>query len=191
MNSRKIGSAGFGIAALLGAFIFSVAWIIAVCGDASWVLGENTISDLGVSDVQISADLFKYACIITGVLFAIFGIGKAIFEKKANCASGIFAIIAALALIAVGVYNKDFGNGNAHLFVAYMFFLFTAIAAILSGYGDYHEKKTIPTAITVVAFVVGLFAYATCSLALAEVVIVVCILIWAAAQGVKLAMEKA
>ena len=77
------------------------------------------------------------------------------------------------------------------VFVAYVFFLFTAIAAILSGYGDYHEKKTIPTAITVVAFVVGLFAYATCSLALAEVVIVVCILIWAAAQGVKLAMEKA
>ena len=96
-----------------------------------------------------------------------------------------------VALIAVGVYNKDFGNGNAHLFVAYVFFLFTAIAAILSGYGDYHEKKTIPTAITVVASVVGLFAYATCSLALAEVVIVVCILIWAAAQGVKLAMEKA
>ena len=191
MNSRKIGSAGFGIAALLGAFVFSVAWIIAVCGDASWVLGENTISDLGVSDVQISADLFKYACIITGVLFAIFGIGKAIFEERANRASGIITIIAALALIGVGVYNKDFGNGNAHLFVAIVFFLFTGIAAILSGYGDYHEKKTIPTAITVVAFVVGLFAYATCSLALAEVVIVVCILIWAAAQGVKLAMEKA
>ena len=191
MNSGKIGPAGFGIAAILGAFIFSVAWIIAVCADASWVLGENTISDLGVSDVQISADLFKYACIISGALFAIFGIGKAIFEEKSNRASGIITIIAALALIGVGVYNKDFGNGNAHLFVAIVFFLFTGIVAILSGYGDYHEKKTIPLAVTVVAFTAALFAFATCDLPLAEVAVVICILIWITTQGAKLAMSKA
>ncbi len=191
MTSGKIGPAGFGIAALLGAFVFSVAWIIAVCGDAGWVLGENTVSDLGVSDVQLSADVFKYASIITGLLFFVFGIGKAVFEKDANRASGIMAIIAALALIGIGTYSKDFGNGNAHLFSAVVFFLFIAASAALSGYGDHRQRKTIPAAITVVLFTASLLALATCSFELAEVVIIACVMIWAAVQGIKLAMSNA
>ena len=100
-------------------------------------------------------------------------------------------LIAGIALIGVGVFTKDFGNGNPHLFVAYLFFLFLAISVILSGIGDYYEKKTIPLAATVVLFMISLFSFAIQSLAMAEAVTVACALIWAVMQGSKLAMSKA
>lgn len=191
MNSRKIGPAGFGIAAVCGAFIFSVAWIVAACGDASWILGEDTLSMLGISDVQVSADAFNYACIITGVLFAIFGFGKLGFEKGCNRASGAMIIIAGIALLGIGIFTKDFGNGNAHLIVAYLFFLFLALSVILSGIGDYKEKKTIPVAATVILFMISFGSIAFQSLAMIEAITVACALLWAVVQGLKLSMSKA
>lgn len=191
MTSMKIGPAGPGIAAICAAFIFAIAWIVAACGDVTWVVGENTLSDLGVSDVGVSADAFNYGCIICGALFAIFGVGKAAFEKRCNSASGIMMIIAGLALIGVGVFTKDFGNGNAHLAVAYAFFLFLTISIILTGIGDYQEKKTIPVAVTVAIFMTALGCFALMSIEMAEAVAVACALLWAVVQGAKLAMSKA
>ena len=191
MNSSKVGPAGPGIAAICGSFILAIAWIVAACGDTSWIVGEDTLSVLGISDVQVSADAFNYGCIVAGILFAIFGLGKFAFETKCNRASGAMILIAGIALIGVGVFTKDFGNGNAHLFVAYLFFLFLAISVILSGIGDYYEKKTIPLAATVVLFMISLFSFAIQSLAMAEAVTVACALIWAVMQGSKLAMSKA
>lgn len=191
MTSSKIGPAGPGIAAICGAFIFAIAWIVAACGDLSWMVGEDTLSVLGVSDVQVSADAFNYGCMVTGVLFAIFGLGKFAFETKCNRASGAMILIAGIALIGVGIFTKDYGNGNPHLIVAYAFFLFLVISAVLSGIGDYNEKKTIPLAVTVVLFTTALITFAIQPLAMAEAVTVVCALIWAVVQGTKLAMSKA
>lgn len=191
MKSMKIGPAGPGIAAICAAFIFAIAWIVAACGDTTWVVGEKTLSMLGVSDVQVSADAFNYGCIVTGALFAIFGVGKAAFEKRCNSASGAMMVVAGLALIGIGVFTKDFGNGNAHLAVAYAFFFFLAVSAILSGIGDYQEKRTIPTAVTVVLFMTAFGSFALQSMEMAEAVTVACALIWAVVQGAKLAMSKA
>lgn len=191
MKQLKGSPAGFGVIAICAAFVFSIMWMVAALGDASWVIGENTLSDLGVSDVQITADLFMYACMIVGVLTVIFGIGKAGYETGCNRAGGILVIIAGIFLILVGYFNKDYGNGDIHLAAAYLFFIFLALSVFVTAFGDWAEGKTLAVAYSIIATVICIGCFAFESLALTEAVAVICGLGWFVAQGIKLSMSKA
>ena len=108
----------FAAIGLLAAFAFAVIFAVAANADSSWIYGESMISDLGVSDVQLSADLFNYGCLIVGVLLFVFGVGKAACEFGCNRASGCMLAIAAIFLILIGYIHSDFGNGNTHEAIA-------------------------------------------------------------------------
>ena len=64
----------FAVIGLIAAFALAIVISVAINGDSTWVYGENMLSDLGVSDVQLTADLFNYGCLIIGILVFVFGL---------------------------------------------------------------------------------------------------------------------
>ena len=112
MNVSNRHPGPFAAIGLLAAFAFAVIMIVAINGDSAWVYGENMLSDLGISDVQMTADLFNYGCMIVGILVFVYGLGKAVCETQCNRASGCILAIAAIFLVLIGYIHSDFGNGT-------------------------------------------------------------------------------
>ncbi|MDO5861684.1 MAG: DUF998 domain-containing protein [Thermoplasmata archaeon] len=189
MNATKRSPAPFAVIGIVAAFLFAVVWIVAAQSDSSWVLGENTLSDLGVSSVQFTADLFMYGCIITGILIFVFGLGKACCETRNSRAAGILVAAAGIFLVLVGIYNKDFGNGNIHVAVAYLLFLFLILAAIVSIAGDWAEGKRLSACATAILIVIVIGADIGNGLAYIEAVAVACALLWILIQSVKMILN--
>lgn len=186
MNATNRSPAPFAVVGIVAAAVFAVMWIVAASGDASWVLGESTISDLGISANDDTANEFMFACIITGILVIVFGAGKAYCEKGANTASGIFLAAAGLFLALVGIFDKNYGDGDAHQAFTYIFFIFTAVSAVCSMFGDHAEGKKINTAITAALILIVVGAVVGKELAYYESVAAVCALLWIVAESVKM-----
>lgn len=168
----------FALAGICAAFIFSVVWICASNADMSWMIGENSISDLGVSEVKLSVYMFKYGCIVCGILIFIFGFGKAKNEDRYNQISGYMISISGVFVVIVGVINKDMWSGNEHLIAAYAaFFLFT-IGVILSGFSDWKNKSMISVSVTIMllSIVIGISINGT--IEMTEAISTICAIIW-------------
>lgn len=189
MNVSTRNPGAFGAIGIFVVFAFTVAVNIAAYGDPSWIFGENTLSDLGVSDVQLSADLFNYGCVIGGILICIVGLGKAVCEQCANRASGMFLAFAGLLLLLIGFVHKDFDQGNTHLIIAILLFVFILAAALCSGYGDAKEGYRLNAAFTGIMILVAIGYAIGNSLAAAETVAVICALMWILSISVKMVFQ--
>lgn len=176
----------FAAVGILAAFAFAVILAVAANADSSWIYGESMISDLGVSDVQLSADLFNYGCIVVGILLFVFGIGKAACEFSCNRASGCMLAIAAIFLILIGYIHSDFGNGNTHTTIAILFFLFLFIAAVLSAIGDWKDGARLNGAVTSVLILVVLGCAVGMNIEKVEVIAVACAIVWVMAISAKM-----
>lgn len=176
----------FAAVGILAAFAFAVILAVAANADSSWIYGESMISDLGVSDVQLSADLFNYGCIVVGILLFVFGIGKAACEFNCNRASGCVLAIAAIFLILIGYIHSDFGNGNTHTTIAILFFLFLFIAAVLSAIGDWRDGARLNGAVTSVLILVVLGCAVGMNIEKVEVIAVACAIVWVMAISAKM-----
>ena len=190
MNVSNRHPGPFAAIGLLAAFAFAIVLIVAINGDSAWVYGENMLSDLGISDVQMSADLFNYGCMIVGILVFVCGLGKAVCETKCNRASGCILAISAIFLILVGYIHSDFGNGNTHDTIAILLFLFLFIAMVLSAIGDWRDGARINSAITVVLILIILGCAVGMSIAALEVITVACGIVWLAAISAKMIVPK-
>ncbi len=178
MNANTRSPALYACIGIFAAFIFAAIWVVAAQGDPSWVFGESMISDLGVSDVELTADLFMYGCIVTGLLAFIFGVGKAYTECGSNRLAGILVAIAGAFLVLVGLYNENFGNGNIHNTVAILFFLFLVLGMLASMVGDWAEGKRVNGAVTAVLIMVMIGVAVGKDLAYVESIAVICGLLW-------------
>ena len=186
MNATNRNPAPFAVIGLIMAFAFAILWIVAAENDPNWAFGDNKISDLGVSSIELTADLFKYACIVCGALAFVFGVGKAYCEDDANRASGIMCAIMGIFMALAGIYNADYGNGTLHETVAYLFFLFLFLAAALSVYGDWADGKRISGAIAAILVLIALSCIVGKSLEFTEGVAVICGLLWIMSESVKM-----
>ncbi len=124
---RRIGASS-GIVAPIIAFICILS-AIASYPQFSWT--NNALSDLGVVP-GITSSLFNFGLLAAGILafnFAIFGLftyfGKSWVGK---IGSAVFAA-AALALIAISVFNEHFSP--THYIVSVAFFTFAPIALFI------------------------------------------------------------
>lgn len=189
MNATKHSPAPFAVVGIVAAAFFAMMWIVAANGDSTWVLGESMISDLGVSDVEDTANEFMYGCIITGILVIVFGIGKAYCEQGASTASGIFLAATGLFLALVGIFDENYGNGDAHDAFAYMFFIFLFVAAACSIFGDHAEGKKINAAITAALILIVVGAIVGKEEAYYESAAAVCALLWIVAESVKMIFD--
>ncbi len=190
MNVKYPNPAVFAALGLFTAFAFAVILAIAINADPNWVYGENTLSDLGVSSVQLSADLFNYGCIIVGALICIFGLGKAGCEFRENRASGCMIAISGIFLLMIGFISKDFGNGNLHELIAYLVFLFLLVAVVLSAIGDMKEGNRLGGAITATLLLIALGSCVGMDLASVEVVAVACAILWIMNLSAKMLLSK-
>jgi len=116
-----------GIVAPVVAFTF-ISLAIAYSPQFSWT--ENALSDLGVVE-GVTAVLFNSGLIIGGILAIIFASGLFIFLRNrvlGKIGAFIFTL-AALALVAIGVFTENFGI--IHYYVSVAFFMFATISMLV------------------------------------------------------------
>ena len=176
----------FAVIGLIAAFALAIVIVTAIMGDPAWVYGENMLSDLGVSDVQSTADLFNYGCIVIGILVFVFGLGKSLCESSCNRASGCMLAIAGIFLILVGYIHSDFGNGNTHDTIAILCYLFLFIAMVLSAIGDSRDGYRLNSALTVVLILIILGCCVGMNIESLEVIATACAIVWLAGISAKM-----
>ncbi len=187
MNGEKRSAAGFGAIGVAAAFIFSIAWVVSATADPSWVLGSSYVSDLGVSDVSLTKDIFNYGCILTGALIMIYGAGKAYAYKNAECASGILLVFAGFMLILIGLIHE---GEPYHRAISILFFIFIAFAIISAGYSDGKAGRMLNAAAAAFAVSAALMALFGISVQMGESIAVIGALAWIVCDGMKLILSR-
>lgn len=186
MNATKRSPAPYAVIGILAAFILAVVVLVATENDPAWVLGESTLADLGVSDVELTADLFMYGSIVVGILLFVFGVGKAYTENKCSRASGVMIALAGIFMILLGYYTSDVGNGNVNDTYTWLFYIFLALAMILSVFGDWSEGKRISSVIAAILILVIIGGLVGKTLAYVEVLAMVCMILWLFSESAKM-----
>lgn len=116
-----------GIFAPVVAFTF-ISLAIASSPQFSWT--GNALSDLGVQE-GVTAILFNSGLIIGGILAIIFASGLFIFlHNRVLGRIGAFIFtLAALALVAIGIFTEN--SGRIHYYVSVAFFTFAPISMLI------------------------------------------------------------
>ena len=182
MTEVKRSAKGLGVLGLVAAILFAFIWIVAANADPLWILGDNTLSDLGTSDVELTKNLFNYGCMLTGVLIFIYGAGKTVVSEKAGAASGILLCAASVFLFCIGIYTNDY---NVHNYFAAAFFILLAFAVLCGGIDDGKNGRMLNAAVAACVLFSSLAVLAAMGLAMGEAVAVAMGLIWLAADGIK------
>ena len=190
MNVSFRNPGPFAAIGFLAAFALAVIITVAVNADSSWVYGENMLSDLGISDVELTKNLFNYGCIVIGVLVAVFGIGKALAENGCNRASGCFTAIAALFMIVIGFIHSDFGNGNTHDAAAVLIFLFLIVAMGLSAVGDWKVGASLNAALSSILILIIVGCFVGMEIEKVEVIAVACAIVWMLGVSAKMTFDS-
>ena len=116
-----------GIVAPILAFTF-ICLAVASYPQFSWV--DNALSDLGVVP-GVTAALFNYGLIISGMLFFIFSTGMFLFlgEKFVSRTGAFVFALACLALVAIGVFPENVKP--THYLVSVAFFVLLPISMLV------------------------------------------------------------
>ncbi len=163
----NVALAWSGIAA---AAVFIISLMAAVSLDGGWVLGENTLSDLGASATDARLAFNYGCCVLTAVLLAVFGFSSAAYAaNRSTAVGGIVMIIAAALLVMVGLIAKDSGDGTAHNLVSYTFFLTAFIAVCLYASGFWLNGRKLFAGLVLAALIALVGVYLGHGLAMLEV----------------------
>ncbi|MDR0778423.1 MAG: DUF998 domain-containing protein [Methanomassiliicoccaceae archaeon] len=132
VNERNIL---IGLAASLAVLAFGLSWYIAALSDPEWIFGANYLSDLGVSNAEMSRIFFNGGCIVAGILLTIAGTAMITCKKgKLHKGAGICAVISGIAMALVGIVTED--AGDPHIYVAVIAFGMGFLALILLAIRD-------------------------------------------------------
>jgi len=135
-KDRSIAFAWFG---MIGVAVFIMVWLCAAAADTTWQFGTNTLSEFGVSKTDASL-YFNYGCMITGILVAAFGAGRALYAKNiGHSAGGVLLVLGGAALALVGVYTMD--DGDIHKYVAVSAALFIFLSMIAMAAGNWYANR--------------------------------------------------
>ena len=186
MKEENRSAAGFGAIGLAAAFIFSVSWVVAASADPSWIVGNDYISKLGVSDVKLTADLFNYGCNLVGILMFVYGIGKAYAYRGGECASGLLVTIAGALLFLIGIIHS--GN-DYHVLISVLLFVFLALAILAAGATNAKEGKMLNAAVCACVLVAAAISFAGISPEMGEAVMVAGSMAWIIADSLKLIFD--
>ncbi|MDD3398599.1 MAG: DUF998 domain-containing protein [Candidatus Methanomethylophilaceae archaeon] len=178
---------------MAGAILFSIMWLMAIYADGSWVLGAETLSDLGHPS-RDGHPMFNAAAVIAGVLLSFFALGM--YQNHQSYLFGrvamLVALVASLFLIGVGIFPIHVTP--YHTIVSYAFFGLMIVALSLWTVHDYLRggQAQYFAGFTAVLLAISLAFLALTEIGMAEAVAVVCIMIWAVVQGIRmLKLEEA
>ncbi len=186
MKEENRSAAGFGAIGLGAAFIFSVIWVVAAAADPSWVVGEDYVSKLGVSSVDLTADLFNYGCMLVGILMFVYGIGKAYAYRSAECASGMLVAIAGVLLFLIGVIHS---GQDYHSAIAILLFVCLAFAIIAAGATDAKEGRMLNAAVCACVLAAAAISFVGISPEMGEAVMIAGSLAWIITDSLKLIFD--
>ena len=153
--------------------------MFAAIADPEWVLGEKSLSRMGLSEVPITKHLFSIACIVCGALGTIPARAMMIHNRGANRLSGLLLLLGCLFLIGVALFPIDDSVDTCfHDVLAFLFFGSALLAMMVSIVGDYLEgdrKMALFTAVLVLTFFVSYF---TTKFGVYEAIGVLALMVW-------------
>jgi len=151
---------------------FGIMWTAAVVVNGHWVLGRDTLSELG-GNVP-SRWVFNIAVIVAGLMGVDFSIGLAMMlaRWRTGIAGGALLAVASIGLISVGLFPID--TGTSHTLATIFFFGFAALAAFVLLYpvGRWANARGIPFIVLVLAIILSIASVALTPLPFAEAVAV-------------------
>ncbi len=102
--------------------------------DFSWT--NNALSDLGVQ-IGLTTSLFNYGLIVSGLLALVFAVGMFFYlrEKILGEAGAAVFILAALALVSIGLFPENVEP--MHYYASVAFFLLVPVAMLFLVAGFY------------------------------------------------------
>lgn len=178
--------------AALGIFLGAVMPLLLISeiiADGNWTFNYNTLSDLGVSDIETVALMFNGACMIGGLLMSVFGIGKAMVQTdRLDKACGASLALAGIFLFLVGIFTKD--SLSFHIPVSFMYFVLMLIAMFISISADYKNGRRIPAVFTSILLVITFASVPGFYFAGFEVIMVGCTYVWMTIQSLALGFCK-
>ncbi|AGI47171.1 hypothetical protein TALC_00157 [Thermoplasmatales archaeon BRNA1] len=164
-DAKKSGAA-YGWVAILAIAVFICAWIAAYSADSSWSWTESCLGDFGISDNEDAVHYFNYGCLLSGILLAAYGAGKASYEAKIGYKiSGLLTAFVGISVLFLGVFTLDYAGGDYFRFFGMLAAILVACSLIAECAGlwiDGGSKRAIAGIGIVFAIVVG-----TCALGLA------------------------
>lgn len=166
------------IIGLIGAIFFALLWTSAVIVDGNWILGEETLSELGGD--RPGKVYFNTGVIVMGIMGLLFAYGLYLILKGdliGRIGSSVL-FMGAVALIGVGIFPIT--TGDYHTFFSYAFFGLMLITMFILALPIWRESRLGPVGglVTVGALAISLVFLFTSSIPLTEAVAVICLLIW-------------
>ncbi|MDH7509328.1 MAG: DUF998 domain-containing protein [Methanomassiliicoccales archaeon] len=188
-NQQKIIRIGASCG-LTGAIIFAIMWIIAAMVDTNWVLGEQTLSELGGD--RPGRIFFNNGVIIEALLSIVFvfGLSKALRNDSLGKAGSAVFFLAAISLLGVGIFPIT--TGIYHTVASYSFFGLSLIALIILIRPLRSSKVfgAIFSIMTVVAIIISLGFLFFTNIPTAEAVAVICLLFWSSVISARMLTAK-
>ncbi len=162
---------------LLGALVFACLWTTAVAFDGNWILGEDTLSELGGD--RGGRFFFNTGVLTMGIAGLAFSIGLCmVLGSPLRGAGAIILFVGAMALIGVGAFPIN--TGEPHTFFSYLFFGLMLFSMAMLAFPVWKNPQigALGGAITVMSLGISLAFLFVSSVPLAEAVAVICLLIW-------------
>ena len=178
------------LAGLLGALTFAFMWSAAVVTDGHWILGQETLSELGGD--RPGRSFFNAAVITEGILGLIFSSGIYRLMKGNNLGrlGSMVFFIGAIALIGVGIFPIT--TGSPHTVASYAFFGLMLIALLLMIAPIFHHPVLgkVGGVVTIASLIVSLGFLFAAPIPPTEAVAVICLLIWSSAQSLLIIFNR-
>ena len=159
MDLRSIGQKPYAVAGIVAAAVMVISVILCVILDTNWTYNgpHSSMCDFGISDFWYVSVLFIGACIISGLLILTSGFGWYLFEESKYVRyGGLVIMLAGLALLCVGVFDKTF---SFHQYVTIIFAVIFIIGIALVSVQDIIDRQW-PLLIGLA--IVGIYGLFTC-----------------------------
>jgi len=186
---RRIIKAG-ALCGLIGAIIFALMWIVAATVDSNWVLGEQTLSELGGN--RPGRIFFNTGVILEALLSIVFvfGLRYTLSDDNLGKAGSVVFFLAAISLLAVGIFPIT--TGVYHTVASYSFFGLSLIALIIfiKPLQSSRVFGAIFSIVTIVAILISLGFLFLTNIPTAEAVAVICLLFWSSIISIRMLTAK-
>ena len=139
----SIGPEYAGYIGLASIAVFTICWIIGAWVDEDWVLFEDNLCILGISDVMFVRVLYPIGCTLTGIGLMLFGYSVSRFCDHVLQRCGYLSCIPfGISLIGIGSITLDFSH-DLHMVFVYIMGAAAGLVLVLITVDDIIHRKWI------------------------------------------------
>ena len=167
--------------------MFSVMWLAAIYADGNWILGAETLSDLGHPS-RAGHPMFNGAAIIAGMLLGLFTLGmycahQAFLYARVSMA---IAMVACVSLMCVGIFPIHVEV--YHTVASFSFFGLIVTALILWMIHDWTQGGDARryAYFAALLLVINIFFIGLTEIGMMEAVAVISVMLWTVVQCLRI-----